>query len=264
MSADRGVFDRVAPDPDATLSYGAQPHQVVDLYLPAVTPAPAWVVLVHGGFWRGEWDRTHQRPLADALRAQGYAVALLEYVRTGMAGGGWPGTFDDVADGLRAVREHAGHAGSGAPLIIVGHSAGGHLAVWALHQGAAAPADGLAPVAGAISLAGCLDLTQVAELGLDEDAAGDLMGGAPAAVPDRYATADPTLLGRAPAPVVVVHGTEDEQVPLDVAHAWWSAAADPGRDRLVVLEGVGHFPVIDPLAPTFEVLTDELRRLTAG
>lgn len=270
MTGDRSVLDRPAPGPDEVLRHGPAEHQVVDLYLPASRPA-GWVVLVHGGFWRAEWDRTHLRPLADALRARGYAVALVEYGRTGMPGGGWPGTFDDVAAALDAVRRHVAtrpeartdDPGTGPRVALVGHSAGGHLAAWLLHRPEAAPAPSLPEVAGAVSLAGCLDLTAVADARLDDDAAVHLLGGSPTEVPERFAAADPALLGPTPEPLVVVHGEADEQVPVAVAHAWWAAAATPGRDRLVLLEGVGHFPLIDPEAPAFDVLTGELGRLLA-
>jgi acetyl esterase/lipase len=267
VTADRGILDRPAPGPDRVLRYGTAEHQVVDLYVPhdeaAGYPA-AWVVLVHGGFWRAEWDRTHLRPLADALRSQGYAVALVEYARTGMRGGGWPGTLDDVAAALTAVRDDVATVRGAAPLVLVGHSAGGHLAAWLLHQPAAAATPGRPDVAGAVSLSGCLDLGLVAELGLDDGAAADLLGGGPGEVPDRYGTADPARLGRTPYPLVVVHGTADEQVPVAVAHSWWAAAGSPGRDRLVLLEGVGHFPVIDPSTPAFTVLTAQLRWLVTA
>lgn len=262
MSTDRGILDRPAPGPDRVLRYGDADHQVVDVYLPA-GPPPAWVVLVHGGFWRAVWDRTHLRPLADALRAQGYAVALVEYARTGMDGGGWPGTFDDVAAALAAVRGDVAGSPHAAPLVVVGHSAGGHLAAWLLHQPVTAAGAGGAPVLGAVSLAGCLDLAMVADLGLDDGAARDLLGGGPDDVPERFAAADPARLGRTPYPLVVVHGTADEKVPVQVAHAWWSAAGTPGRDRLVLLEGVGHFPPIDPGTPSFEVLTEQIAGLLA-
>lgn len=266
MSADRGILDRPGPPPGSTLPYGTAPEQVVDLYLPASPSGPprAWVVLVHGGFWREEWDRTHLRPLAGALRAQGYGVALVEFARSGMLRGGWPGTFDDVAAAVTEVRRHVAgtveHAGPPLPLVLVGHSAGGHLAAWLLHQDAASP-DASTCVVGAVSLAGCLDLSLVARLGLGDGAAVELMGGAPPEVPDRYAAADPALLGPTPYPVVVVQGSDDERVPEEVADAWWEAAATPGRDRLVRLAGVGHFPLIDPETPAFEVLTDQISAL---
>jgi acetyl esterase/lipase len=260
VSTDRGILDRPGPPPARTVAYGAAPHQVYEVHEPA-TPARAWVVLVHGGFWRAAWDRTHLRPLAAALTLQGYAVALVEYARTGMAGGGWPGTFDDVAAATTAVRTREGGA---LPVVLVGHSAGGHLAVWLLHQPATTRLPGVGPVVGAVALAGCLDLTMVAELGLDEGAAHDLMGGSPADVPARYALADPTLLGPSACPVVAVHGTADDLVPVAVTESWWSAAATPDRDQLVRLEGLGHFALIDPTATAYPLLTTAVGRLLRG
>ncbi|MFK5635791.1 MULTISPECIES: alpha/beta hydrolase family protein [unclassified Ornithinimicrobium] len=259
MSTDRGILDRPGPQPARTESYGPAPHQVYEVHEPSTAPR-AWVVLVHGGFWRAVWDRTHLRPLAAALASEGYAVALVEFARSGMVGGGPPGTFDDVTAALAAVRrEEAGAL----PVVLVGHSAGGHLAVWLLHQPAAAPVPGYGPVVGAVSLAGCLDLTTVADLGLDDGAAHDLMGGTPADLPEAYSLADPARLGPTPSPVVVVHGTTDDRVPVAVAESWWSAAATPGRDRLLLPEGADHFAMIDPASTAYPLLTGELARLLA-
>ena len=251
---EHSILTQPGPGPDRTGSYGPAAHQVYDVFAPAPTEGPAtpWVVLVHGGFWRAQWDRTHLRPLAAALAGQGYGVALIEYVRSGMPGGGWPATGDDVAAALAAVREQEA---AGSPVVLVGHSAGGHLALWALHRPEAAG------VAGAVSLAGCLDLHLVAGLGLDDDAAVDLMGGPPSADPATWAGADPARLGRTPYPVVVVHGDRDELVPLQVSRSWWERSGTPGRDRLVVLEGVTHFPLVDPRAPAFTVLRQALATL---
>lgn len=250
----RDVLDRWAPA-GRERRYGPAEHQVYEVFDgPAGRrPSPrALVVLLHGGFWRAEWDRAHLRPLAHALAGHGYAVALPEYVRTGMPGGGWPGTFEDVAAGLAAVREGAA---PGVPVVLVGHSAGGHLAVWLLHQAAASG------VHGAVSLAGVLDLGLAAELSLDDGAVQDLLGGGPDDVPDRFAATDPASLGRTPYPVVVVHGGADAQVPPEVARRWWAAAGTPGRDELVELPGVDHFALVDPRASTFPVLTSALDRL---
>lgn len=259
---DRGILDRLPPPPGQLTAYGPAPHQVFEVF---GEPHRRWVFLLHGGFWRAKWDRAHLRPLAAALGEAGYAVALIEYGRSGMPGGGWPGTFEDVAAALSAVREHAeaaqtvqhdegrdqgeGRAHEPVRIALAGHSAGGHLAAWLLHRHEAAG------VTGAISLAGCLDLTMAAELDLDEGAAVDLMGGPPAEHPDRYAAADPTRLGASPYPLVVVHGTADERVPLDLSRSWWDRNATPGQDRLEVLEGVSHFPLIDPEATFFPRLT---------
>src|SRR5690606_5506800 len=145
------------PAPSRTVPYGPAPHQVYEVHQPAGDPR-AWVVLIHGGFWRAEWDRVHLRPLAASLTEEGYAVALVEYVRSGMPGGGWPATGAAVARAVTTVgRVEAGRR----PVVLVGHSAGGHLAVWALHQVASGAAALVPGLAGAVSLAGCLDLDLV-------------------------------------------------------------------------------------------------------
>ncbi|GAB3950085.1 hypothetical protein GCM10027614_49950 [Micromonospora vulcania] len=137
MPADpRAVLTRPAPEPDRTVAYGDHPDQVADLRLPAGNgPARPLVVVVHGGFWRAEYDRRHTGPLAAALAGSGYPVAQLEYRRTGQPGGGWPGTLTDV---LTGVAELPGLAADLMPdrvtraaPILVGHSAGGHLALYA-------------------------------------------------------------------------------------------------------------------------------------
>ena len=141
------VLSRPAPPPDLVISYGPGPEHVADVRLPpriggapggaeaAGPPAPL-VLFLHGGFWREAFDRTHTGPLATALASAGFAVCVPEFRRTGQRGGGWPGTFDDVAaavDTLPAlVREAAGaRVISDGPVLLGGHSAGGHLALWA-------------------------------------------------------------------------------------------------------------------------------------
>lgn len=254
MTADRSVLDREGPLPLRTLAYGPADHQVYELHAPT-GEARALLVLVHGGFWRAPWDRTHLRPLAGALVEQGYAVALVEYVRSGMPGGGWPGTGQDVRAALRAVLD--GEAGA-RPVVLVGHSAGGHLAVWALHQPELRSAPALR---GAVSLAGCLDLRLVHELGLDGGAALALMGEEPGTDPAAWAGADPARLGRTAYPVVAVHGEQDEWVPAAVSRSWWQRAGTPGRDRLVLRPEDSHFTLIDPGAAGFPALVAQIEGL---
>jgi acetyl esterase/lipase len=129
MPDSREVLTRPAPPPDLTLAYGPHPDHVIDLRLPASLPAPL-VVMIHGGFWRAAYDRTHTGPLTSALAAAGYVVAIPEFRRTGQEGGGWPGTFDDVTAALDAVPRLLAPYSEDPP-VLLGHSAGGHLAVWA-------------------------------------------------------------------------------------------------------------------------------------
>src|ERR1700677_1310495 len=106
--------------------YGAEPEQFGELWLPAA-PATGTVVVVHGGFWRARYDLSLGRPLAADLAARGYAAWNLEYRRSG-GGGGWPTTFEDVAAGIDLL---AALPVETSRVVAVGHSAGGHLGVWA-------------------------------------------------------------------------------------------------------------------------------------
>ena len=125
------ILHRAAPAPDLTVSYGPSPEQVIDLRLPAVTPAPL-IVFFHGGFWRPRFDRAHAGPLAHALAALGYVVAVPEYRRAGMAEEGWTGPFNDIAAACDQVTALAvPHGADPGRITWAGHSAGGHLALWA-------------------------------------------------------------------------------------------------------------------------------------
>lgn len=240
--------------PDLVLRYGVGSDALVDVHLPpSRTPAPL-VVLVHGGFWRDAYDRSHTRPMADALRALGHVVATPEYRRTG-SGGGWPATFDDVA----SVRQQLPGLLAGAVpgrvdpgrTVLVGHSAGGQLALWWSLTGAGEPVVALAPVA---------DLARAHADDLGGGAVAALLGGSPDEHPDRYAAADTARLlasAASPPPVVVLHGTEDRQVPY--AHSRDLAGAE-----LVTLEQSGHFELIDPASQQWPAVTRAVRRLAGA
>ena len=240
--------------PDLVLRYGAGSDALVDVHLPASrTPAPL-VVVVHGGFWRDAHDRVHTRPMADAVRDLGYVVATPEYRRTG-GGGGWPATFDDLASVRRQLPGLLAGAVPGRvaadSTVLVGHSAGGHLALWWSLTGAGEPVVALAPVA---------DLARAYAEDLDGGAVAALLGGSPGEHPDRYAAADTARLlasSAAPARVVVVHGTEDRQVP-------YAHSRDLAGVELVTLEGSGHFELIDPSSSQWPAVTRAVRRLAGA
>lgn len=239
--------------PARTVRYGPDDAQLYDVRLPPGPPLGSTVIVVHGGFWRARYDRTHAAPLAQALAQQGYHVAVPEYRRTGMPGGGWPGTFEDVRAALAAIRADVDLP---TPCVLVGHSAGGHLATWALSQPEGAG------LLGAVSLAGCLDLALTARLGLSDDAAQALMGGGPDDLAGRYALADPAALAPAPAPVHLVHGTDDADVPLAVSVSYQRICAERGTTvALTVIPGGGHLILIDPDDPAFTILLDAVHEL---
>lgn len=209
--------------------YADHPDGIIDLHLPEAGGGPL-VVILHGGFWRSGWDRRHTRAQADALRGEGYVVATPEYRRTG-GGGGWPWTFDDVG---RAVGD--------LPVLLddldvpvttttlLGHSAGGHLALWLASEGL--------PLDRVVALAPVGDLRDAHRRNLDGGAVRDLVG-------EPFDAADPAVrLRQDPGmPVVVLHGTEDVQVPIENTLGW---AADCPHVDLRVVEGAEHFGFIDP------------------
>lgn len=247
----RDVLSRPAPDPDHSSVFGPGATDRYDVW--SAAGATVTVVLVHGGFWRAEWDRNHLRPMAAALAEAGYAVALPEYRRTGMPGGTWPGPGTDVAAAVAAIRADEQLP---QPTVLIGHSAGGHLAVWVLHQPEAVG------VRGALSLAGCLDLRQVGRLGLDEGAADALMGETDWQQ-EPFVGADPMDLGPTPVPVRLLHGQADEQVPVSVSRAWMARCATPGRDRLLSLPDTDHFDLIDPASSVWPTLLEQLADLAS-
>ncbi|MGW1198213.1 alpha/beta hydrolase [Streptomyces sp. NPDC002536] len=215
------------------IAYGPHPSQVVDLLGPA--DAPVRVTLLHGGYWRERYDRTYLLPLARALAGLGARVALAEYRRVG-GGGGWPETFDDVA-------QIVGPA-SGTRHVLVGHSAGGHLALWA-----AARMPGVDHV---VAVAPVADLARARALALSDGAVDELLGG-------RYRPeADPVRLPAPRAAVTLVHGTADEDVPVELSRRY--ARAVPGA-VLRELAGVGHF---DPVTPGTEACGVVLKAVTGA
>ena len=239
------------PLPDAVVRYAAHDDGLVDVHVPATGPAPApLVVLVHGGFWKQAYDRRHTRPVAGALAAEGFVVATPEYRRVG-AGGGWPTTACDVDEAVGAIP--ALLAGIGVPvtgLTVVGHSAGGHLALWlASRHHSVDRVVGLAPVA---------DLRAAARQGLGGNATQALLGGEPEEQKVRYDAADPRVLlaERPSCEIRIVHGTDDDTVPASLSQGL--AEAHPFID-LRVVEGAGHFDVVDPTSDAWPAVLAALR-----
>ncbi|MEU9505495.1 alpha/beta hydrolase [Micromonospora sp. NPDC048170] len=259
MPADpRDVLSRPAVAPDVTVSYGDHPDQVADLRVPAGSgPARRLVVVVHGGFWRAEYDRRHTDPLAVGLAALGHPVAQVEYRRTGQPGGGWPGTLTDVLAGVTELPRLAagalpGRVAAGPPLLV-GHSAGGHLALYAA-------ATATATVGGVLALAPVSDLAEAYRLDLDAGAVAALLGGGPAEFPDRYAAADPRSLVPVPTRTVVVHGALDQQVPIAMSREFVAAGRAAGGDiRLVELPECEHYGLIDPESEVWPHVTAAFR-----
>ncbi|MFF4037975.1 alpha/beta hydrolase [Streptomyces sp. NPDC001816] len=253
------------------LVYGEHPDQVADLFLPAAGSGPAapLVLFFHGGFWRAEHDRQHVAGFVRALAAQsGCAVAGVEYRRVG-GGGGWPVTLTDTAEAVDRLPHLAAQAAPGrvdpARVVYAGHSAGGHLALWAalrhrIPYGAPGRTETPPAVLGVLALAPTADLAWADERGSGRGAVAAFLGGGRGQVPDRYAAADPAALGVPAGRTVVVHGDLDEALPVAMARRY---AARAGA-TLHELPGAGHFDVIDPDSAAWPVVTEALRTVVAG
>jgi acetyl esterase/lipase len=217
------------------------------------------VVLIHGGFWRGTPDYFDGPvPLAEALVERGWHVWQPEY-RQLPNGGGYPQTLDDLAAGIERLGEVGRERGLDlGPIVAVGHSAGGHLAVWALSR-----PDAVLPLAGAISLAGVLNLRLGDEEAIGRGAVSDFLGGHASEHPDRYAAADPVARIDPALPVRIVHGDRDDVVPMNQSDTYAVAARAAGQDvAIAVVEG-DHMVVIDPAHPAFAAIVTALEEIRA-
>ncbi|HKN17721.1 MAG TPA: alpha/beta hydrolase [Candidatus Sulfotelmatobacter sp.] len=227
------------PRADARVAYGSDANQFIDLRMPKASGAYPLAICIHGGYWRARYDLEYLGHLGAALKAKGVATANVEYRRVGNAGGGWPGTFEDIRAAYQFLLQNAQRYGFDTRRVIVlGHSAGGQLALCL-----AARESGLA---GAVSLAGVVDLQQAYDLHLSNDAVVEFLGGKPAEVPEHYREADPMKLAIR-ARQWLVHGARDEIVPPALSKNYVDAKVNNKEDaRLVAIAGAGHFDVVDP------------------
>lgn len=230
--------------PDATqpaqgrTTYGTDPSQFGDLYLPEGEPRGV-VVVIHGGFWKAEYGLDYGAPLAEDLARRGWAAWNIEYRRVG-SGGGAPGTFDDVA---AAIDKLADLGLDLSTVVALGHSAGGHLAAWAASRGRFEQWAGGVDLTAVVSQAGVLDLRTAYDENLGGGAVAALLAHAPG--PDD-APLDPQQQLPLDVPLWCVHGASDDIVPIGQSRGYVAAAAAAGaRAELVEVDG-DHFTVIDP------------------
>ncbi|MDQ0960213.1 acetyl esterase/lipase [Streptomyces sp. B4I13] len=275
------AFAHPPVEPDVTAAYGDHPDQVIDFYVPRAEAGPGGsvplVVVLHGGAWRAPYDRRHITPFAGYLARRGFAVANVEYRRgdgssdpgSAPVAGRWPDTFDDVAaalDALPGLTRTAVPQADARRTVLTGHSAGGHLALWAAARHLL-PAD--APwrtgdptsLRGVVALAPIADFAVAGKLDVCGGATRQLLGG-DEHFEVRRPYADPALLLPTGVATTLVQGRADEVVPQAVAEAYADAAAKAGEVvGLTLLEDVGHFPLIDPAADACAVVAEEIAQL---
>ncbi len=254
------LLSRPRLTPDETLSYGADPNQVIDLWrpAPAASPPPV-VVMIHGGCWLASVaDRTLMDWAAADLAQRGLAVWNIEYRRVDQPGGGYPGTFQDVAAAEDKLAAEAASRGlRPGPFVVLGHSAGGHLALWSAARRRLAASSPLR-VAHPMPVKAVIDIAGIANLETDLDTACGAepvhaMTGAPSHErPDVFADTSPAALAPTGVPTWVVHGRDDAVVAPAIGDAYADLARKRG-DRVKVLSPPGgHVEVIAPGSAAWE------------
>lgn len=240
--------------------YGHAASQTIEWMGGPAAVRPILVVAIHGGFWRAAYGLDHLRPFCSGLAARGFAVASLEYRRLGEPGGGWPGTLEDVEMAYASLAAGAkAHALQVSGALLVGHSAGGHLALWAASR---PRSSGSLPLIGVVGLAAVSDLVEAARLKLSKGVVHEFLQGTPEQVPERYRKASPAALLPLGVPTTLVHGTDDADVPYPMSPAYVKRARAAGDEaHLVTLEGGGHFDVIQPSSPFWPQVTAVLESL---
>jgi acetyl esterase/lipase len=236
------------------MHYGKDSSQFAELRFPKGKGPFPLLFVVHGGFWQARYDLSHIGHLCAAFTSKGIITCNIEYRRIGNPGGGWPGTFLDISLATRIVIETMSNDSRFDPALtaIIGHSAGGHLALWLVGSHRTSKDSPLynnqkLGIAGAISLAGVSDLRLAWRQKLGHGIVTRLMGGTPDEHSDRYDAGSPIELLPMGARHVLVHGAADDTVPVSQSEAFVQRAEKLGdRSTLVKLAGTGHFELIDP------------------
>ena len=258
---------------DHRIAYGSEPLQFADLRLPAGRGPHPVAIVIHGGCWVSQFaDVQNTAALADALRDAGVATWNIEYRRTDNPGGGWPGTFLDVARAADHLREISTKYNLDSKRVVaIGHSAGGHLALWlaARHR---LTEDSTLYVKEPLRLHGAIVLGGLGDLKASrahlqgvcggQDVVAALLGGTPDQVPDHYRQGSPAELVPLGIPQVFITGAQDRVIPPEFAEAYEELAQRAGdKVRHIVVENAAHHEYNAPTSTTWPVVRDSVLSL---
>lgn len=265
----KDVLEFPVPPADHRIPYGPELLQFGDIRMPeGEGPFPVAIV-VHGGCWLAEYNLDHIASFCANLTESGVATWSLEYRRVGDEGGGWPGTFEDVAKGadyLRALAKE--YALDLDRVVAVGHSAGGHLVHWLaardrLPDNSPGYARNPLQLSGVVSLAGISDLEAAFEKKVCGESVRRLLGGSPTDVPSRYRQASPIRLLPLGVPHRLVHCGRDPIVPIEMSKDYVAAGRKKGDQvEFIVCPEGGHFEPIAPQTPVWRLVRDAIIELT--
>ena len=257
------LLERARPSPSTTISYGADSLQVVDLYLPQGDRPHPVVLMVHGGCWQSEIaDRRIMSWIADDLTRYGIAVWNIDYRGVDRTGGGYPGTFQDAAAAADALRQHAARYHLDLSRVVaVGHSAGGHLALWLaarprLPQDSPLRSANPLPIHEVISLGGLPDLEEAArsENGCGNEVIGRLTSG-------HFADTSVPRLAPLGLPQVLINGRQDRIIPVAYAEGYARPMRAAGDDvRVRMIDRTGHVELVAPETAAWAAAVEEVRR----
>lgn len=245
----REILTKPAPPAAERISYGSHESQFIDFRYPNLSPPRGIAVMIHGGFWRARFDLLYAGIICHALTEAGLLTANLEYRRVGEQGGGWPGTFDDIQAGTTAARRHlvprtSGHHGC----VVLGHSAGGHLA---LRLSSVMP-----DLNGVVALGPVAVLRSAWDRKLSDNAVGAFLGETldfKSACPSLHASRVPQTL---------IHGVKDDVVPIEISREYVELRkSNPAPIHLIELADADHFDVVDPSSTSWPAVREQVLRL---
>lgn len=264
------ILEKPPPSFDKRVKYGQDPQQFAELRFPDGPGPFPLLFVIHGGFWRSAYSLSHIGNLCAAFTGKGIVTCNVEYRRLGNPGGGWPGTFQDVS----LATDHILEKISSDPRVdatrtaVIGHSAGGHLALWLASRHRLPTASPLHTgqkyrLASAVSLAGVCDLRAAWKQRLGKGVVTQLIGGTPEHYPDRYDAGSPIELLPTGTRQVLIHGSVDDVVPASQSERFVERAEQLGEHpALIKLDGIGHFELIDPESDAWsDVVGAVLRQL---
>jgi acetyl esterase/lipase len=268
-----------AAAPGERIPYGSGTLQFGELRVPDGAGSHPVAILVHGGCWSAKLGQLPEaatsldllRPLAVALAQNGIATWNVEYRRLGNDGGGWPGTYEDLAHATDFIRQLSPkHHLDLQRVVLVGHSSGGHLALWlaARHK---LPADSALYAASPLRVAGVVDIDGPADLegiiGIERKVCGapvveQLLGGTPTELPGRYRQASATALLPIATKQELLIGDKLDNEWIETIKSYATTARNAGDPVTVtMLQNAGHFDGLNPKAPAWETVLASIRSI---
>ena len=264
IKAGDNILSKSILPPDKRFWYGENILQFGDWRRPIGEGPFPLAIMIHGGYWRNRVSLDYYGRASEALRNLGIATWNIEYRRIGDEGGGYPGTFLDVANAIDFVRSPefmrlTGNVVDLNNIIVVGHSAGGHLGLWAASRDKIPQDNELwnpdpLSIKAVVSLAGVHNLEQASAMQYSEGVADEFMGGSAKEFPERYKYASPINLLPIKSEVKLIHGNKDENVPIEESTEYLEAGGGADNIKLVEIDGADHFHIVDPESEYWNVI----------